>query len=153
MLTNSQIVEFHYQLIRQKCRIFWRHSLADDLAQEVAIILMAMDNQKLNELVANYKLMAYIWVVIRKSAVVKSSAFRRLHGEKLIEGMEIDYESPELEEAITKAIDSLPTLTEYEKRVLAFMMEGYSTNQISKQTGISRNKIQLTKAKIKEKLR
>lgn len=81
-MTNNEIIESNYNLIKKICsNICKNKDLIDDLIQEIFIILLTTDNDKLNELVNNKELNFFVTRVVTNQWASKSSPFYRTYRE------------------------------------------------------------------------
>ena len=82
MMSNSQIVEKNYELIKTCCsyqlvKYDVPEDLYDDLIQELSIILLEYDTKKLNVIVEENHLNAFITGILVRMCYSTNSAFYR----------------------------------------------------------------------------
>ena len=83
-LTNNQIVEQNLELIKTCCSYQVKkydtpQELLDDVIQELCIILLEYDNEKLNRIVSNGHLNAFITACLIRQLYSTNSAFYRTY--------------------------------------------------------------------------
>lgn len=145
MRSNSEIVQDSYSIIRKKAKFFFKdNSLCDDLANEVSLILLEMDNEKINEI---EDMDSYVFILMRRQVWGNAPEFKK-HYE--IKGVELDVDENREIETIS---ERLRKLTDLEKRILSFIAAGYSASGISRETGIYRKRIKIISDRIRTKLR
>ena len=82
MMSNSQIVENNYELIKTCCsyqlvKYDVPEDLYDDLIQELSIVLLDYDNKKLNTIVEENHLNAFITGILIRMCYSTNSSFYR----------------------------------------------------------------------------
>lgn len=84
MMTNNEIVSSNYELIKTCCfhqamKYDTPSEFLDDIVQEVSLILLEYDNEKLNKIVEENHLNAFISGILVKQLYSTNSAFYRTY--------------------------------------------------------------------------
>lgn len=84
MLTNNEIVTSNFDLIRLCCfhqatKYDTPSEFLDDIVQEVSLILLEYDNEKLNKIVEENHLNAFITACLKRQLYSTNSAFYRTY--------------------------------------------------------------------------